>query len=190
MRLPAEPALGFLELSSLARGPVVVDAMVKRAPVRVLASEPASDGKLLILARGDEASMFEAMLAGEDAATGVLLGTVCLPDAHPDLWHLLAGLLKRAPTDAVGLVETRLCAAAILGADLAAKAAAVQLLELRLARGIGGKGLFTFTGHLSDVQAALDAARTMQPDHLVAAELIARPHDDLTRLYWTHSQAL
>ena len=35
-----EPAIGVIELNSLARGFVVTDVMVKKAPVRIVSSHP------------------------------------------------------------------------------------------------------------------------------------------------------
>jgi len=46
------PALGLLELSSIARGVVVADAALKRAPAVLLSSRTLSGGKHLVVARG------------------------------------------------------------------------------------------------------------------------------------------
>jgi microcompartment protein CcmL/EutN len=54
------------------------------------------------------------------------------------------------------------------------------LIELQLARGIGGKAFFTLTGSLADVEAAVEAAVGILDAALVqATEIIAAPHDDL-----------
>ena len=50
-------------------------------------------------------------------------------------------------------------AAAIAGADAAVKAARIRLLEIGPGQGIGGKGVFTMTGAVADVEAAAEAAR-------------------------------
>lgn len=181
------PALGLLELSSLARGAVVADAAVKRAPVAVLRCDPVSPGKLLLLMRGGEAEIAEALLAAQDAAKGVLIDHVYLPHLANAVWAALAETPERTPQgEAVGLVELATCAAAIRGADAALKAADVRLQDFRLGRGIGGKGIFTITGPLSDVQAALDAARDAAlPEHVQGLEIVAHPHEDLAgRLFW------
>ncbi|MBI1798691.1 MAG: BMC domain-containing protein [Candidatus Eisenbacteria bacterium] len=57
------------------------------------------------------------------------------------------------------MIETLTAAAAIVAADLAAKAADVRLRDLRLANGLGGKGVLFFSGSLGDVQASLEAGR-------------------------------
>ena len=62
-----------------------------------------------------------------------------------------------------------------------AKAARVTLLDIRLARGLGGKGEVFFTGELGQVEAAKKAAeeRLASDGNLVSSVVIARPHKDL-----------
>jgi microcompartment protein CcmL/EutN len=79
----------------------------------------------------------------------------------------------------VGLVETTTVAATILAADAAAKAARVRLIEMQLARGIGGKAYFALTGALDEVEAAVEAAvGAVDVAVVVATEIIAAPHED------------
>jgi microcompartment protein CcmL/EutN len=59
----------------------------------------------------------------------------------------------------VGVLETLTAASAIVAADAAAKAAAITLRDLRLANGIGGKGVVVLSGALPDVQAAVAGGR-------------------------------
>jgi len=81
---------------------------------------------------------------------------------------------------ALGIVETATVAATILAADAAAKAAAVRLIEMQLARGIGGKAYFIVTGALDEVEAAVEAGVGVLDAAMVrATEIIAAPHEDL-----------
>ena len=61
------------------------------------------------------------------------------------------------------------------------QAAAIELVEVRLARGLGGKGFFTMTGTVADVRASVEAAeRLVKPEGLlVRSVVIAAPHPDL-----------
>ena len=72
-------------------------------------------------------------------------------------------------------------AASILAADAAAKAARVRILEVRLAKGLGGKGFFTMTGEIHEVEAAMEASLqvTKQSGTLVRSVVIPRPHPSL-----------
>lgn len=183
----ADLALGVIELSSIARGVQVADAIVKRAPVRILQNHPISPGKFVIVFAGGVAEVDESMEAGIAVAASALVDRLFLAQAHEQLAPLLAGTRSGEPaTDAVAIVETVTVASTILAADAAAKAAAVRLLDLRLGQGIGGKGFFTMTGDLESIEAAVGAGRSaIDAGNLLAVEIIPRPHEDLhARLMW------
>jgi microcompartment protein CcmL/EutN len=175
-------ALALIELSSIARGHRVADAMLKRAPVGLLRADWVSPGKFLVLVDGDVAAVDEAYRAGLEVAADRVVDRLFLPQAHGSLWSALAGEPSAAAVDSLGIVETTTVAATLLAADAAAKAAAVRLIELQLARGIGGKGFFTVTGPLAEVEAAVEAAvAILEAAQVHATEIIAAPHVDLTR---------
>ena len=71
----------------------------------------------------------------------------------------------------------------MLAADAAVKAAAVRLIEVRLAKGLGGKSFFSMTGSLSDIRSAEKAAREQITDDgmLFASIIIPAPHADVAR---------
>src|SRR5882724_586296 len=70
------PALGVLEIGSIARGVVVADAALKRAPAVLLSSRAVSGGKHLVMLEGGVAEVEEAMHAGALAAGDRLLDRV------------------------------------------------------------------------------------------------------------------
>ena len=177
------PALAILELSSIARGVVVSDALVKKAPVELLQSRPVSSGKHILVFGGEVAAVDESFRAGRQVAGDALVDELYLPFAHAQIGPLLGASERRRPRirGAVGVVETATVCATVLGADAACKTAEVTLLELRLAVGIGGKAFFTMTGELHDVEAAVEAAAgAFDRERLVATEIVAAPHADLT----------
>ena len=57
-------------------------------------------------------------------------------------------------------METFSAAAAIVAADTAAKTALVELIELRLARGMCGKSYLLLTGEIAAVEAAIERAKS------------------------------
>lgn len=177
---PYGQALGFLELRSIARGIVVCDALVKRAPVRILQAEPVSPGKYLVLFDGGEAEVDEAFRAGIEAARDGLVDRLMLPQPHEALWRGLAGTLQRPPLDSVAVIEAHSVAGTLAAADAALKAADVAMFQLQLAKGIGGKGWFALTGALDQLESATEAATRALADGLLAGvEIIARPHEEL-----------
>jgi len=177
-----EDAIGLIELSSIARGYITSDAMVKKAPVRLLESRAVTPGKYLVLVGGDVAEVDEAMKAGIAQTGDKLLDSLFLPQVHEQVLPLLLGVVPpRVSPDAMAIIETGSVASTIVSADAAVKAAEVWLLEMKLAIGIGGKGYFSLTGELHQVQAAVEAATgAVAGQWIVNTEIIARPHEDLT----------
>ncbi len=177
------PALGILELRSIARGYFALDAMTKRAEVEVLHAEPVSPGKFWIAITGGEAELAESMEAGIDLAGDSRIDHAHLPGAHAVVLDAVArGVTARAPDDAIGVLETATMAASVRAADAALKCADVTLVDLHLARGIGGKGVLVITGSLPDVEAALDDAAARAGDSaVVGRELMANPDAAVSR---------
>ena len=183
----SEPALALLELSSLARGIVAADAVVKRAVISLLECGPVSPGKYLLLFAGGVAEVTESLEAGAAAAGDALLDRLLLPGAHDQLLPALragragvSGASLRQAGASVGIVELLTVASALRAADAACKAAEVELQLLHLARGIGGKAWFILRGELHSVEAAVEAATRAAGDGLLAgAEIIAAPSAEL-----------
>ncbi len=156
--LPLEPALALLEFASIAVGIEAGDAMVKRAPVDVVRAGTIHPGKFLVLVAGAVADVEEALAAGVAAGESCLVDSVFLPNIHPRVVAALRGERRTGTGEALGIVETATVAAAIEAADAGVKGAAVELLELRLGDGLGGKGYLLFDGSVSDVEAAVSIA--------------------------------
>ena len=178
------PALGILELSLIARGLVVADAMMKRAEVELLASRPVSGGKHLVLIAGEVDVVAESMDAGRAASGSALIDELFIPLLHEPIWDLVGEPIHPAewaggPVGAVAIVETATVCAAVAAADSAGKAALVALRDMRLATGISGKAFFTMTGDLPDIEAAAGAARDAAAGRLLQLEVIPAPAPEL-----------
>ncbi len=171
-----EPALALIEISSIARAAVVLDALTKQAPVRLLRSEAVSPGKFLILFAGGEGEVEEAFQKGCAIAGKTLLDSLFLPDAEARVAPAIGGREVEAVADgALFIGEFTTVAAALLALDRALKSADVDCLKLRLAKGIGGKAYFILAGELSAVQAAQAAATSaVRPELWAAGEIVAR----------------
>lgn len=176
-------SIGLLEIASLALGYAVADRLVKTATVMLHEVAAVSPGKLCILYSGGVAELELAHAAGLALAGEELIDALLLPRVDPQLPTLLEGRARRAPGDALGLFECSTVAAGIRAADAAAKATGVLLLELRRARGIGGRSLLLVTGSIGDVDAALTAgcAAAREGGAAVRPVLIAGVHEDLRR---------
>ncbi len=172
------PALAVVELASITRGYVALDAAVKRAVVRVGYAAPVSPGRYWFALEGGEAEIDEALAAAIEAARETRVDHLWLPNAHPALFEPVFGgaVARPALLDSVGAIELDTLCSAIRAADAALKCAAVALVDLHLARGIGGKGYVVLTGDLADVEAAVDeGARCAGSEHVLFREVIANP---------------
>lgn len=150
------PALALVEFSSIAAGIESADAMVKKAPIKIIRSGTVQPGKYLVLIGGEVADVEESLAAGRMVGGGNVVDTVYLPQVHIDVVAALAGGRMPDREDAVGIIETTTVAAAIHAADAGVKGALVRLLEVRLADGLGGKGITLFSGLIADVEAAVE----------------------------------
>ena len=180
--IAAGPALGLLELQSIARGVTVADALVKRAAVQLHLNRPVSPGKHLVLCSGEVAEVEEAMLAGRAQAGSSLCDELLLTLVHDEVLAVLRRKVKLPLSEelSLGIVETLSAASTLRGADAACKAAEVRLHELRLCDGLGGKGFAILVGEQDMVEAALATVESiLLPGLLLSVELIARPHPEL-----------
>jgi microcompartment protein CcmL/EutN len=168
-------AIGAVEVSSIAQGAVVGDAMVKTAEVDLLQASPLSPGKYWVLIGGEVATVRASLKRGIEIAAETLLDSLFIPQLHPMVVPALAGTTVADEADALGVIETLTAASAIEAADAAAKAAAVTIRDIRLASGIGGKGVVYLTGAVSDVQAAISAGREMPQGKGLLARSVVIP---------------
>ena len=140
--------------------------MIKRGPVEVIYAGTVHPGKYVVLVGGEVASVEEAMAAGRERSGGTVVDEILLPDAHPRVVAAVTGARRDGGTgDALGVVETTTVAAIVGAADRGVKGAEVELREVRLADGLGGKAYCLFQGLVADVEAAVEAAvgRTRPP---------------------------
>jgi microcompartment protein CcmL/EutN len=173
------PALGFIELNSIARGVEALDALLKRTTVEVLMTTIVPRGKYLIMIAGGVAEVEEALKAGLASGERTVVDHFLIPSVHPQLPAAIKGRVKVPGVEAVGLIETRDVASAIYAGDAAAKAAKVTLIEAR--NQPGGKGLVVLTGSVGDVRAAVSAGvGTIKQDGMLIADVvIALAHPEL-----------
>ena len=177
-----QPAIGLLELSSIAIGIRAGDAMVKRSPVEVIYAGTVHPGKYLVLVAGEVAHVEEAMPAGRDMVAGTLIDEIYLPDAHPHVTAALRGKRRSPAREALGIVETATVAAILGIADRGVKGAEVELLEIRIADDLGGKAYCLFDGTLADVEAAVELAvgGLARPELLVSQVVIPQLHEEMS----------
>ncbi|MFQ5428851.1 MAG: BMC domain-containing protein [Phycisphaerae bacterium] len=154
--MPPHPAIALLEFSGIAVGTRASDAVAKKAPVSILRAGSLQPGKYAILFAGSVAAVEESFVEGRRVGEAAILDQVLLPDVHPRVHAAVLGRRGDWQDDAIGIIETQTLAAVIRAADAAVKGAEVELVEIRLGDGLGGKGLAHFSGLRADVEAALE----------------------------------
>lgn len=177
-------AIGVLETSSVARGIEVADAVLKEAQVEMLFATPVHPGKYVMLYTGSVQDVRASTVRGAALAGGDLVDQLVIPQVHSQVVPMIKRTGRINGTlDAVGVVETNTVASTIASADVALKTATIDLVDIRLANGLGGKSFYVLTGEVSDVKSSVAAgAKVAQERGLLAREVvIPSPHRELVR---------
>lgn len=174
-------ALGIVEWRGIARAIVATDAMVKSSPVDLVLSSPICPGKFVAIINGEVGAVHNAVQAATEVDPENVVDSVVLGTVHPDVIPALTGTAAIASgRRSLGIIETFASAAAVKAGDAAAKGGQVNLLEIRLARGLGGKSLVLLQGEVAAVQTAVrQATAAVDPGLIVAAEVISSMHEAL-----------
>ena len=177
----ARNSIGLIELTSIAAGYQVTDAMLKASDVSVVLSRSICSGKYMVMVRGEVGAVEAATSAGRSAGNFAVIDSFVIPNLHEAVFPAIAGHNKVETLEALGVVESFSVASLIEGADAAVKAAAVALIEIRLAMALGGKAFVTLTGDVAAVGAAVDAAAAVIGGKglLVNKVVIPRPRPEL-----------
>ncbi len=143
--------IGFLETNSIARGIEAADAILKAADTELISARPSCPGKYQVLFSGEVAAVSASLEAGARMAEGYVVDCVVIPRVHPQVFEAIGMACAPADLQAIGVMEFFSITAAVYAADAAVKAADVQLLDVRLGTGIGGKSVVILTGEVAAV---------------------------------------
>lgn len=183
-----EPTLGMIEFKSVARGILSTDAIVKKASVRILETHPVCPGKYVTVFCGEVAEVKESLEAGLEVGGDLVVNHLFIPYLHESVIPAITATTEIKEFGAIGVIETFSITTCVVAADIAAKAADIKLIEIRLSNGLGGKGYFVMTGPLTDVEAAMEKAKeyASKDGLLTSSSIIENPHPDLLEkgVYW------
>ncbi len=152
-------AIGMVEFKTVSSGMRAADCMVKTAEVELIQADTVCPGKFLALISGDLSAVNAAVEAASKIDTEQLIDTFVLGNPHNSIFSALYGASEIGNPNALGILETFSAATAVVAADVAAKTALVDLIELRLARGMCGKSYLLLTGEIAAVEAAIERAK-------------------------------
>lgn len=176
-------AIGVVESLSIPLGVLAGDQMLKTAQVELVTAQTVCAGKYIVVVAGEVAAVKAAVSAGVEAAAQTLVDSLVIPNVDERVIAAMAGACAVEQAQAVGVVETFSLASAVSVADIAVKAADVELIEIRLGRGMGGKSFVIVTGEVAAVEAAVQAAQKgEEPKGLISSSVvIPSPHMDMVR---------
>ena len=150
-------AIGMVEYKTVSTGILAADAMVKTSEVDIIEAQTVCPGKYIVIITGDLSAVNAAVENAKVAYPDQLIDSFVLGNPHESIFPAIYGAAQIEEVNALGVLETYDAAAIIVAADEAAKTAEVNLIELRLARGMCGKSYMFLTG---DVAAAIDRAKS------------------------------
>ncbi|ABO49837.1 microcompartments protein [Desulforamulus reducens MI-1] len=170
-------SIGMVEFNSIGRGIEAADFMAKAAQVELTVCNTVCPGKYIVLVSGDVAAVQSSVQAGVERGKETVVDQFILPNVHPSVFPAINCTSGVDSLQALGIIETYTIASLIVAADAAAKAAEVELIEIRTGIGIGGKSFVTLTGDVGAVKAAVESgvASTAESGLLVSQIVIPSP---------------
>ena len=152
-------AIGIVEYKTVSAGVVAADAMVKTSDISVIEAQTVCPGKYVIIITGDLSAVDAAVNTARVQHGSHLISSFVLGNPHESIFPAIYGATEIEEVSALGVLETYDAASMVVAADEAAKTAIVDLVEIRLARGMCGKSYMMITGEIAAVQAAIERAK-------------------------------
>lgn len=170
-------AIAMVEYLTVATGIQAADIMVKTAEVELIEAEVVCPGKYIVLISGDLSAVRAAVDSSKTHFPAKLIDSFVLGNPHESIFPAIYGATDVENPRALGVVETYSAASIIVAADVAAKTSLVDLIELRIAKGMCGKSYLLMTGEVASVQAAVDKVKADLKDTamFLDSSVIANP---------------
>ena len=154
-----QKAIGMIEFKTVSAGITAADQMVKTSDVEILEAQTVCPGKYVAIIAGDLSAVRAAVERARATRPEELIDDFVLGNPDPSIFPAIYGTSQVENVSALGILETYDAASIIVAADLAAKTAIVDLIELRIAKGMCGKSYMLITGEVSAVEASIEKAR-------------------------------
>lgn len=174
-------SVGVIELKSIPKGVEATDAALKSAGIEMVSAHPACPGKYEIILTGSISNVQAAVEHVRAKFENYVIDASIMGRIDEQVITALFGTQTTAKKGSLGLIETFSAATAIKAADMAVKTARVEIFDLRVSRGMGGKGVVMLTGEVGDVTAAVEAGANYAKTTamLSSYSVIAAPHEEL-----------
>lgn len=176
-------AIGMVEYKTVSAGVFAADIMVKTAEVDIIEAQTVCPGKYIAVISGQLSAVNAAVSAAKAKCGAHLISSFVLGNPHESIFPAIYGAAGVENISALGILETYDAASIIVAADLAAKTAIVELIELRIARGMCGKSYMMLTGEVAAVEAAIEKAKKKigEDGMYLDSTVIAHPDEKICR---------
>lgn len=176
-------AIGMVEYKTVSAGVVAADAMVKTSDISIIEAQTVCPGKYIVIITGDLSAVDTAVNCARVQHEEQLISSFILGNPHKSIFPAIYGAAQIEEVSALGILETYDAATMIVAADEAAKTAVVDLIELRLARGMCGKSYMFLTGEIAAVEAAVARAKNTvaREGMYLDSSVIAHPDEQIRK---------
>ena len=171
-------ALGMIEYKTVSTGMLATDHLLKAAEVELIEAQTVCPGKFLVMFAGELSAVKIAAQSAVFTYGAHMVDSFVLGNPHESVLAALYGVTSIDSIRSMGILETFSAAAIIVAADTAVKAADVELIEIRVARGMCGKSYLLLSGEVAAVQAAIDHARTITGENGMLLDSAVIPNPD------------
>lgn len=173
-------ALGMIEYLTVSTGITAADSMVKTAKVSLIEAHVVCPGKYIAIIEGELSAVNAAVENAKNMYPQKLVDSFVLGNPDPSIFPAIYGSTGVNNPQALGVFETYSASSIIVAADIASKTAEVELVELRIAKGMCGKSYMLITGEISAVQASIDTVKSRLKDTsmYLDSSVIANPDDE------------
>lgn len=174
-------SIGVIELKNIPKGVEAADAALKSAGIEMVSAHPSCPGKYEIILTGSISNVTAAVSHVKTKFEGFVIDSSVMGRIDEAVIEALFSTGEGVREGSLGLIETFSAASAIKAADIAVKTARVAIYDLRVSRGMGGKGVVMITGEIGDVSAAVEAgaAYAIGEGMLSSTSVIPAPHKEL-----------
>lgn len=174
-------SIGVIELKNIPKGVEAADAALKSAGIEMVSAHPSCPGKYEIILTGSISNVTAAVSHVKTKFEGHVIDSSIMGRIDESVITALFSTGEGEREGSLGVIETFSASSAIKAADIAVKTARVTIYDLRVSRGMGGKGVVLLTGEIGDVSAAVEAGAEYASGEgmLSATSVIAAPHKEL-----------
>lgn len=170
-------AIGMIEYKTVSQGMYVTDLMLKAADIELIEAQTVCPGKYISIVCGNLSAVKSCIDIAKENHSEHLIDSFILGNPHEMILPALYGTTCIQNMRALGILETFSAASIFIAADEAAKTAQVELIEIRVARGMCGKSYLLLTGEIAAVDAAIEKAKNAVGENamLLDTAVIANP---------------